>query len=282
MFQRSRGTYPSTSRKAELRVLVQVPGGEVGVEERGVELRGREPVEQRLAGREPDDRVVLLREGHRAGHDPDPLAAEVGQRADCLRRVAGDDQPEPGAGVGDAPGHVAGRARSRAAGRPPRRSGPPAGSSSRTRRWRTSGTRPAAPGCGPPARPPRRPGPCGVPSGAFPVRGIAAGTAQTVSGFGPGARPRAGPGAGRSRRDDETQAEDLATGADRRSHRERLADGRGSAGRITCFAPRAGRRRTGCCRDGRCGARGRRRRRTRRSSRPSRRRRRCTAGRRGV
>ena len=79
MFQRSRGTNSSTSLSAELRVVVQGPGGEVGVEERGVEPRGLEAVEERLARLEPGDRVVLLREGDGAGHDPDPLAAEVGQ-----------------------------------------------------------------------------------------------------------------------------------------------------------------------------------------------------------
>ena len=51
--------------------------------------------------------------------------------------------------------------------------------------------------------------------------------------------------------------------------------------RVIILRPRAARRRTGCFRGGRCGARGRRRRRIRPSIRPSPRTRRCTAGRRG-
>ena len=89
-------------------MLVQVPGGEVGVQERGVQPRGLEPIEQLFARLEAGDRVVLLREGHRAGHDPDPFAAEVGQGTDASR-VARDHQPELGAGIGNAPGHVARR-----------------------------------------------------------------------------------------------------------------------------------------------------------------------------
>src|SRR5581483_4075699 len=96
--------------QGELRVLVQVPGGEVGVEEGGVQLRGGEAVEETLAGPEPDDRVVLLGEGDGAGDDPDPPPAEVIERAD-LGPVARYDQPEPGAGIGDALGDAARRAR---------------------------------------------------------------------------------------------------------------------------------------------------------------------------
>ena len=74
-------------------MLVQVPGGEVGIQERGVERAGREAVQQLFARLEPDDRVVLLREGHRPGHDADPLAAEIGQRADARRASRGTTSP---------------------------------------------------------------------------------------------------------------------------------------------------------------------------------------------
>ena len=96
-------------RPPEPGVFVEVPGGEVRVQEGGVERCGRESIEQRFAARKPDQHVVLLGDGHRAGHDPDPPAAEIGQRAD-RGRVAWDHQAELGTRVGDAPGHRAGRA----------------------------------------------------------------------------------------------------------------------------------------------------------------------------
>src|SRR5262249_20472834 len=65
-----------------------------------------EAVEKLLTRLEPDDRVVLLRDDHGSGHDPDSLAVEVGQGADALD-IAGNNQPELGTGVRNAPGHRA-------------------------------------------------------------------------------------------------------------------------------------------------------------------------------
>ena len=93
MFQRSRGTYSGTSRKLELRMSMQIPGGEVGVQKRGVELPGLEPVQELFARFEAGHHVVLLREGHRAGHDPDPFAAKVGQGTDALLASRGTTSP---------------------------------------------------------------------------------------------------------------------------------------------------------------------------------------------
>ena len=94
--------------QAKLRVLVQVPGGEVRVEQGGVQPGAVEPVEHFLAGLEPSDRVVFLRDGDRPGHEPDPLPAEVGQGRDPSD-VARDHQPESGPGIRDAPGDAARR-----------------------------------------------------------------------------------------------------------------------------------------------------------------------------
>ena len=94
--------------QAELGMLVQIPGGEVGVQKRGVERCGLESVQELFARLEASDRVVVLRDGDRAGHDTNAFAAKVGEGLDALR-FARDHQPELSAGIRNAPGYLARR-----------------------------------------------------------------------------------------------------------------------------------------------------------------------------
>ena len=251
---------------------MQVPGGEVGVQERGVEPAGLEAVQQLFARFEASHRVVLLRDGHRAGHDPDPFAAKVGQGMDAVASRAG-----PPARTGrrhrerSRPHRAA--ARTRAAGRAPRHSGRRAGNARRTARWHTSEIRSSAPECGPRAAPRPHPGPAVYRPGL-----CRSGASRPVWRRRSGPSPAAGaaPTSGSVRR-----ARSAALAATQGTDEAISTRPDSSRVRLLIWRPREGRRRTGCCRGGRCGATGRRRRRIPPSSRPSPRTRRCTAGRRG-
>jgi hypothetical protein len=101
---------PGHEPETELRVPMQVPGREVCVEERGVQLCGPESLEQLFTGLESRHRMVLLREGDRASHDPDPFRAKVGQGMN-IARTPWDNEAELGQCVRNAPGNVARRPR---------------------------------------------------------------------------------------------------------------------------------------------------------------------------
>ena len=127
---------------------MQVPGREIGVEERGVQLCGPETLEQLLTGLESRDRVVLLRERDRASHDPDPFAAQVGQRVnDCAHALGRRGRTGRLRRERSRQRRAAGR--SRRVGRSRHRIDLPADNASYTRRWHTSETRRSAPGHGP-------------------------------------------------------------------------------------------------------------------------------------
>ena len=211
--------------QAELGMTVQVPGGEVGVQECGVEPAGLEAVQQLFARLEASHRVVLLRDGHRAGHDPDPLAAEIGQGTEPSR-VARDHQTELGAGIGNAPGHVARRpGLVRLAEHHVAAAGGQAMPGA-LRRWRTSGIRSSAPECGPRAAPRPHPGPLVY------RPGLCRSGAST-----PARRRRSGPS--RSRRAPPVPSLPSRLRASNQHHRRRQ-------GPVTRSAPRPDRDRTDC------------------------------------
>ena len=253
-----------------------------------------EPVEQLLARLEPRDDMVLLREGHRAGHDPDPFRRGGRPGSEPRARLAGTTSPNWAAGIGNAPGHVA---------RGPEPSGLADDDiaaafgqaiqehSALAHQWNSTGR----PRRGPPAPRRRRRGPAAC--RPAPCRSAASRRARrrrsTVFGGAVGALARGSP----PRTDPEEQCgeavstmtgqptprpslafsliRNLSCGGTTqnrtRSHRPRsvsfLSSGSAKTNRVL---PRRAFR-----------SQGRRRRRSRPSSRPSRRRRRCTAGRRG-
>ena len=86
---------------------MQVPGGEVGIQKRGVERSGLESIQQCFARLEASHHVVVLREGHRAGHDPDPSCREGRPANGTPSDFARDHQAKLGAGIGNAPGRDA-------------------------------------------------------------------------------------------------------------------------------------------------------------------------------
>ena len=87
---------------------MQVPGREIAVEERTIELLGRELLEDIGAGPKANHGMLVFRQCDRPGDDADTLAHQIGQGTN-VPGILRHHQAKLTPSVGDAPGDVLGR-----------------------------------------------------------------------------------------------------------------------------------------------------------------------------
>src|SRR5262245_4101860 len=87
---------------------VQVPGGEIRIDEGCVELVCGESIEDLFARLVTDDSVLRVRQGHRPADNADPFSDQVGEGTNALC-VTRHYQAELSPGIRHAPGDVLGR-----------------------------------------------------------------------------------------------------------------------------------------------------------------------------
>ena len=109
MFQRSRGTYSATRCERQLRMLVQIPGRKIVIDERARRACWRR-IRRAASSRVLNSTAVCSLEARATLPATTPTRFPARSASERIPFVSSmDDQPEAAAGIGNAPGDLAGR-----------------------------------------------------------------------------------------------------------------------------------------------------------------------------